>query len=144
MKPLDLTKAPPRSPREELCGLCMLPRMIEIARATLPGGSRGQYQIGRAKSLSAAVLKTLRVSETQFLEVVQEARTDDDVARRLWPANPPPLAELNLRLRRITVAEVPPELQPDFQRFYGADLPPDRRVFDILEADDTRCFPKTA
>jgi hypothetical protein len=46
MTALDLTKAPPRSPREELRGLCMLPRMIDIARAKLPGGDVGEYQIG--------------------------------------------------------------------------------------------------
>jgi len=30
------------------------------------------------------------------------------------------------------------------RRFYGADLLPGRLLFDILEAEDARCFPKTA
>ena len=50
MTPLDLMKAAPRSPREELHELCMLPRMIDIARAMLPDGSVGDYQIGRGMS----------------------------------------------------------------------------------------------
>jgi Domain of unknown function (DUF5069) len=69
MTPLDLTKAPPRSPREELRGLCMLPRMIDIARAKLPGGDIGEYQIGRAKSMSAVVLTAFSMSATQFVEL---------------------------------------------------------------------------
>jgi len=39
MTPLDWTKVPPRSPREELRSLCMLPRMIDIARAMLPAAT---------------------------------------------------------------------------------------------------------
>jgi hypothetical protein len=37
MKPLDLTKTPPRSPREQLVGLVFIPRMIDKMRALLPG-----------------------------------------------------------------------------------------------------------
>jgi hypothetical protein len=73
MTPLDLTKAPPRSPREELRGLCMLPRMIDIARAMLPGGQVGDYQIGREKSLSAIVLSVFGMSAPQFVQAVSDA-----------------------------------------------------------------------
>ena len=38
----------------------------------------------------------------------------------------------------MTVADVPPDLRPSFEKFYGTDLPPTRRVFDILEEDDLR------
>src|SRR5213595_115627 len=81
MTPLDLAKAPPRSPQEELRGLCMLPRMIDIARAKLPGGNVGDYQIGRDKTLSAAVLDAFGISAGQFVNIVRDARTDEDVAR---------------------------------------------------------------
>ncbi len=140
MTPLDLTKAPPRSPREELRGLCMLPRMIDIARATLPGGEIGEYQIGRSRSLSAVVLGVFGLSAAQFIEVVRDARIDDDVVERLWPTATAPPEALNARLTRVTVADVPPELQPDFKRLYGAGLPADRRVFDIIDADDAKAF----
>jgi hypothetical protein len=136
MRPLDLTKAPPRSPREELRGLCMLPRMIDIARAKLPGGNVGEYQIGRDMSLSAAVLSAFRMSVVNFIELVQDARTDDDVAERLWPAATILPEALSARLRRVTVADVPPQLQPEFHRLYGADLPRDRRVFDARRVYD--------
>ena len=81
MTPLDLTKAPPRSPGEELRGLCMLPRMIDIARAKLPGGDIGEDQIGRG--LSRLVLTSFGISVAQFVETVRDAKTDDDVAERL-------------------------------------------------------------
>ena len=142
MTPLDLTKAPPRSAREELRGLCMLPRMIDIARAKLPGGDIGEYQIGRAKTISAVLLSAFGVSAAQFVELVRDATTDDDVAESLWPAETAALEALSARLWRVTVADVPPELQPDFQRLYGQDhLPSARCVFDVLDADDAQAFP---
>ncbi len=140
MSPLDLTKAPPRSPGETLRGLCMLPRMIDIARAMLPGGDVGDYQIGREKTLSAVVLGVFGISVPQFVQLVRDARTDDHVAERLWPAATVPPDALSARLRRVTVSDVPAELRPDFQRYYGAEHPADRLVFDILDADDARAF----
>jgi hypothetical protein len=139
MPPLDLTKQPPRSPREEIGGLCMLPRMIDVARAKLPGGDVGNYQIGRG--MSGLVLAHLGIDVNEFVESVQGATTDDDVAaqfcgRRTEAEN----RMLNLRLKRATVADVPPDLRPSFEKFYGTDQPASRRVFDILEEDDGRAF----
>jgi hypothetical protein len=140
MTALDLMKAPPRSPREELRGLCMLPRMIDIARAMLSGGQVGDYQIGREKSLSAVVLGAFGMSAPEFVQIVRDAGTDDDVAERLWPAATIPPKALSKRLRWITVSDVPPELRPEFQQLYGSEHAADRLVFDIIDADDARAF----
>ena len=140
--PLDLTKAPPRSPREELRGLCMLPRMIDIARGMLPGGKAGEYQIGRG--LSGVVFAALSLSAAEFVALVAVASSDDEVARQLWANRSVPAAALSRRLRKLTVADVPDELRPEFERFYGSDHPSDRRVFDILEADDARMRDRVA
>jgi len=51
---------------------------------------------------------------------------------------------LGARLARVTVADVPGDLRPDFQRLYGKSLPPDRLVFDVLEADVARAFAERA
>ena len=139
MEPLDLTQAPPRSPREELRGLCMLPRMIDVARATLPGGKIGTYQIGRG--MSGRVLAHLGIGVEEFVEAVRIAKSDDEVAARFWGKRT--RAEdrvLNLRLKGATVADVPADLRASFEKFYGADLPADKRVFDVLEEDDRRAF----
>src|SRR4029077_1398779 len=97
MTPLDLTKAPPRAPREDLRGVCMLPRMIDIARAMLPGGNIGGYQIGRG--VSRPVLATFDVTASQFVDLVRDANCDTDVAEQLWPRAKRPLQALDSRLR---------------------------------------------
>jgi hypothetical protein len=139
MTPLDLTKRAPRSPKDELGGLCMLPRMIDIARAKLPGGSVGDYQIGRG--MSGLVLGHLGVSVDEFVECVRAAENDEDVATRLGSRRAAgENRALSLRLRRVTVADVPADLREQFERFYGRDLPKNKRVFDVLEENDRRAF----
>ena len=113
--------------------------MIDIARAKLPGGNVGSYQIGRG--VSGLVLRQLAVPVEDFVEAVAQATDENEVASRfLSGRSRSEIRLLNQRLRRITVADVPDDLRPSFERFYGADLPPDKRVFDILEEDDRRAF----
>src|SRR3954469_21142921 len=125
MTPLDLRKHPPRSPGEELGGLCMLPRMIDIARAKLPGGDIGQYQVGRG--MSGLVLAHLAMDVATFVQAVGDAEDEEAVAAQLSARRPEKENRmLNLRLRRITVKDVPDDLRSSFERFYGANLPPDK------------------
>jgi hypothetical protein len=91
--------------------------------------------------MSGLVLAHLGVTVDEFVECVETATTDDEVAERFCGRRT--TAEdrlLNVKLRRITVADVPADLRPSFMRFYGADLPATRRVFDVLEEDDARAF----
>jgi len=139
MKPIDLTKASPRSPREELGGLCMLPRMIDIARARLPGGDVGQYHLG--PGMSGLVLRHLGMEVDEFVERVGNAENEEALATEL--ADRRPRAEnrlLNLRLQRATVANVPDDMRARFTGFYGASLSADKRIFDLLEEDDAKAF----
>ena len=136
---LDLTKRPPRSPREELGGLCMLPRMIDVARAKLPGGDIGQYQIGRG--MSGLVLRHLGMEVGEFVELVRNAQDEGEVGAQVTGRKTAKENRMvSLRLRRVTVKDVPEDLRESFFRFYGADLPPDKRVMEILEEDDARAF----
>lgn len=117
----------------------MLPRMIDIARAKLPGGDIGDYQIGRG--MSGLVLQHLGTSVDEFVEAVRAAARDEEIVSRFCGART--RAEhrlLNLTLRRLTVAHVPPDLRPTFEKFYGTEVPPHRRVFDLLDEDDGRAF----
>src|ERR1700674_699505 len=77
MEPLDLTKRPPRGPREKLDGLVLMPRTIDKLRAMLPGGKLGAYKI---PGFSARVLEKIGVKEDELLEAVRRASSDDDVA----------------------------------------------------------------
>jgi hypothetical protein len=114
--------------------------MIDIARGMLPGGDTGEYLIGREKTLSAVVLGAFGMSVPEFVELVGRVTTDEDVAGVLWPGAMSALENLNARLERATVANVPAELRADFQRFYGVEHSPNRLIFDVLEADDARDF----
>src|SRR5947209_14640086 len=123
MTPLDLTKAPPRPAVTELRGLCMLPRMIDIARAMLRGGTIGEYQIGRG--VSSAVFSAFGVSAAEFVAIVRDGSSDDDVAQHLWSLRDLPVVALSRRLRSLTVADVPDDLRPEFEPFYGSEHPSD-------------------
>jgi hypothetical protein len=117
----------------------MLPRMIDVARAKLPGGNVGQYQIGHG--MSGLVLAAFGLTAEQFVEIVRDAGTDEDVAAALGRRIAVARRAVGARLCRVTVADVPADLKESFQRFYGTDLPSDRLVFDVLEADDRKVFP---
>ncbi len=135
MSPLDLTKAPPRSPKARLNGLVMFPRMIDIARAKLPGVDPGQYQIGRG--MSALVLKNFNKNVDQFVAIVAEAQSDEEVYERSGGGDH---SQLSRVLQRLTVAHVPDDLRLQFEAFYGSDVPRDRRVVDLLEENGARMF----
>ena len=117
----------------------MLPRMIDIARAKLAGGNVGQYQIGQG--MSGLVLGALGLTAERFVEIVEDAGTDADVATALGRRMAVARKAVGARLGRVTVADVPADLKASFQQFYGADIPSDRLVFDVLEADDRQMFP---
>jgi hypothetical protein len=117
----------------------MLPRMIDVARAKLPGGNVGRYQIGRG--MSGLVLAAFGLTAEQFVELVRDVGTDADLAAAIGRRIAVARRAVGARLCRLTVADVPADLKATFQAFYGADLPSDRLVFDVLEADDRNMFP---
>lgn len=80
---MDLTKEYPRSPRERLLGVPMLPRTIDKARAVL-SDTLGEYIYGEKSSFDVAVLQYLGLSPGEFLEGVRES--PDDAAMTRWLA----------------------------------------------------------
>lgn len=137
MTPLDLTVAPPRSPRAVLRGLPMLPRMIDIARAMLPDGRVGDYQIGLG--LSGVVLGKLKTDVAGFVAHVAAAADDAEVGVRVCGARPDcDFANVAALLSRLKVKEVPPELAAGFRAYYGEQLDPEQLIFDLLETDDAK------
>ena len=140
MDPLDLTQAPPRSPRATLRGLCMLPRMIDIARAQLPGGRVGDYQIG--VGFSGMVFYKLGLGAPEFREIVAAAPDDEAVAEKVVQGlDEAAIARLNARLGGACVADIPPDLRPIFESYYGPNVPPVRNMFEFLEEDDAGKIP---
>ncbi len=79
---MDLTRDFPRSPRETLLGLPMLPRTIDKARAAL-SSTLGEYVFGEKSSFDMALLEFLGLSPAQFLEGVRESPDDATMLRWL-------------------------------------------------------------
>ncbi len=77
MDALDLRKAPPRKPREELAGILFLPRSIDKLRATFPGGDLGVYTIA---GFTEKMFETLGIPLEDVTNVVRTSSTDAEVA----------------------------------------------------------------
>lgn len=121
----------------------MLPRMIDIARAKIPGGAVGEYQIGRG--MSGVVLRHFGLTAEGFVGMVARAKDDNEVLAAL-PNGPGQTdhSKLSSFLKGLTVADVPDAFKAEFERFYGKNLPAGRLVLDVLEEDDARSFPPDA
>jgi hypothetical protein len=142
MEALDLSRRPPRSPRDLLPGLDLLmaARTVDKLRATLPGGNLGDYQI---TGFSSSLLNALGISEAVLRKAIAEARSDEDVA--VWireHSDPERYADINAKLESRTVGERLND--PEFMRRYpsAAHLPPETSRLDHLVADDAEAFGK--
>ncbi|MGA7356072.1 MAG: DUF5069 domain-containing protein [Candidatus Cybelea sp.] len=140
MEPLNLTRRPPRSPRQFLPGLelFMLARTVDKIRATLPGGNIGEYQI---TGFSSSLLNALGISEAVLRKVIAEAGSDEEVAAWIREhSDAARYAEINAKLAGRTVGERLDD--PEFLRRYpnAKNLPPETSRLDHLIADDAEAF----
>jgi Domain of unknown function (DUF5069) len=143
MEPLDLTKRPPRSCYEELDGLMLMPRTIDKLRGQLPGGNPGGYFInGKITGISGFLLGRLGVSESDLLDAVSRASSDEDVAAWLRQrTDDTQYSALNETLRRIRPRHAEDPVY--FAELYAQTLtlhPELERIIDIIDADDRRVF----
>ena len=139
MEPLDLSKAPPRSPKAELDGLVMLPRTIDKLRATLPGGNPGPYRI---PGFSQRMLDAIGVTEDELRQVVADAKSDEDVVAWLRDhANTTAYPEFTSYIMKRSLDHV--EDRAAFAKRYPIiERRPDLYYLaDMLEADDAEMFP---
>ena len=74
---MDLTKEFPRSPREQMDGIAILPRAIDIARAQL-AGTIGDYMYAES-GIIRLLLNTLGVTDDEFLDAVRTQHSDEAV-----------------------------------------------------------------
>jgi hypothetical protein len=136
MEPLDLTQQIPRSPREQLDGLAMLPRTIDKARASLPGGNLGPYHI--VFGLSGRLFAALGISAQEFIEAVRTATSDEDVAAWLRArTDPAKYAAYNDELFAATQDVISPDHRERFNALYSPQLREKyHRLCDLVDADD--------
>lgn len=141
MKPLDLTKQPPRSPRAPLAqlDLLMIARTVDKVRATLPGGNIGSYQI---TGLTSSLLNRLGIVEHQLRAAIERASSDAEIADWITAhSDPSKYPEINAHFETTTIRERLDD--PAFLERYPIvrDLPPDTPRIDMLDADDAKEFP---
>jgi hypothetical protein len=74
---MDLSKEFPRSPREQLEGIMLLPRAIDKARAQLEG-KLGEY-VYFGCEFNRRLFNMLGVTEDEFLDAVRRSPDDDAV-----------------------------------------------------------------
>ncbi|MBV8067855.1 MAG: DUF5069 domain-containing protein [Candidatus Eremiobacteraeota bacterium] len=140
MTPLDLSRRPPRGPRELLPGLNLLmaARTVDKLRATLPGGNIGEYQI---TGFSSNLLNSLRIPEAWLRAAI--ARADSDAEIALWireHSDPAHYPEINAKLEAQTVGD------RSNDSTYLARYPIAKRFsaetshLDVLAADDAAAF----
>ncbi|HKU68117.1 MAG TPA: DUF5069 domain-containing protein [Candidatus Baltobacteraceae bacterium] len=142
MKPLDLTKTPPRSPYERLGGLLMLARTIDKVRAALPGGNLGAYQMA---GFSKGMLDALGIPEDDLRSVIALADSDDEVAAWVRKHSDPTKYDgINATLEAHTTGERLD--RPDLVAKYPllTTLPPETPMLRMLELDDAAVFTGTA
>ncbi|MBV9057237.1 MAG: DUF5069 domain-containing protein [Candidatus Eremiobacteraeota bacterium] len=140
MDALDLSRRPPRSPRQPFAGLdlLMLARTVDKLRATLPGGNLGSYQI---TGFSSHLLEKLGIAEALLRETIARARTDEEIAAWIREhSDAATYPEINAALERLTVGERLND--PQFVARYPITrrLPPETSRLDMLIADDEESF----
>lgn len=141
MTPLDLTKSAPRYSREEIDGLVFLPRTIDKARATLPGGNLGDYLF---RGYSTQMLEQLGANPDEFVAAVAAAASDADVVAWLRAhVDTAQYARWNAYLLARTIGDIAPDVRSGFLSRYpfAATMPLSTRIVDIHEQDDRGCFP---
>jgi len=142
MDALDLTRRPPRSPREPLAELdvFMLARTVDKLRATLPGGNIGAYQI---TGFSSRLLLKLGISEAILRDAIARAASDAEIAAWIRAHSDPGVyPEINAGFEQMTVGERLGD--PEFVERYpiARRVPPETSRLDMLAADDEETFGK--
>ena len=141
MEALDLTRRPPRGPREPLDGidLLMLARTVDKLRATLPGGNIGSYNI---PGFSARLFGLLGIEEAAMRDAVASAGSDCDVAKWVRAhSDASKYSEINGALLSRTIAHRINDA--DFIAKYpnAPHYPADMPLIDFLSLDDKEMFP---
>lgn len=141
MNSLDLRIRPPRSPREKLDGLVLMPRTIDKIRATLPGGHLGPYHI--APGMSQILLSIIGVELPALRAAVMTAACDDEVAAWLrLHADTCAYERANAVLTGFRQDDIPEEHRPHFDSLYPEYLRARYPIaFDLMEADDREVYP---
>ncbi|HEY1882314.1 MAG TPA: hypothetical protein VGG51_04665 [Candidatus Cybelea sp.] len=118
MNALNLTKQPPRSPRELLPGLSLLmaARTVDKLRATLPGGTLGEYQI---TGFSSRLIEALGFPEGRCAR-----RSHERIPTATSPIGSPGIATRPSTRRSTPRSNVRPSENDSATRRFWPDIQP--------------------
>jgi len=142
MNALDLSTAPPRSPRTTLGGFVVAARTLDKCRAEL-AGTLGEYHFDCP--LDNLFLSFAGISADAFREQVGTGA--DDEAMAAWIADRTasiPKIEIikwNNDLRYKRISEMPEPLQEFLEGYIPENLPPEKVVyvwFDVYDIEEGR------
>ena len=138
MKPLNLTKSPPRSPQEKLGGLLMLARTIDKLRASLPGGDLGVYKI---PGFSSRLLEALGISQEALLESVAAAGDEAAVVAFVHAhSDAAAYPGINESFSSLRIADRIDDETWVAKYPIAKKLPPETSLLEMLEYDDCDAF----
>jgi hypothetical protein len=140
MDALDLTKQPPRSPREMLPGLdlAFMARTVDKLRATLPGGNLGNYKIA---GFSERLLKGLGIDENAIRDEVARAANDSEIVAWLNEhIDAARVPAVNAALEAPTLASRLDDEEWLAKNPVAKTLPPHTPLLDYLIEDDRAAF----
>jgi hypothetical protein len=138
----DLTKEPPRSPRERINNYVIMGRMIDKARASHQG-KVGEYLYNN--KLDNRLFKFKGITADQIDELIKANKTDEEIATWIDQNGKPKTPEEVNQWSNTVEAFLPchdPEIKGWFtKRCEEAGLCPDKTtIFDYLENDDQKSF----
>ena len=146
MRPLDLSQRAPRSCREELGGIAFLPRAIDKARASLPGGALGDYineLDDTIPTMSGLFYRRMGVTHEEFAHVVAGAADEAEVLAWIRArVDDERIAKWHRQLFRVRLTDVRRE---DWSRVVGyyptaASAQAQTLMIDIIDQDDVEMF----
>jgi Domain of unknown function (DUF5069) len=139
MKPLDLTKQPPRSPREKLGGLVFLARTIDKMRASLPGGNIGSYNIPGS---SIRMLEAVGIKPDDLQAVVAQSASEQEVVAWVHAhSDQKKYEEVNRVMSARSIKDIEPERLARFAQMYPHHMEvASGLIVDILDHDDAKAF----
>lgn len=138
----DLSKQPPRSPRQRLGGYVIVARMIDKGRATL-NGTVGEYHFNCP--LDQTLFGFKEVDGDAVKQVLASGTSDEEVVE--WfnshgtPKSPEEIRAWSDATEAVSFYEVPEKKEwfVDECRRLGLD-PARTTLFDLLEEDDRASF----
>lgn len=145
MGPLDLTKQPPRSAREELDGIAYLPRAIDKIPAEFPRGNLGKYVVMGANgaTITGRLYRATGITHNELVDVVKSAPDDAAVAAWLHARlDAETIANWNGSYYHATIGHIKSPLREGmFIAHPGAqDMPETTPLADMFDADDAAMF----